>query len=426
MKKRKIKIMGTLLGILLLMLASTVSVNAATKIQCGDNVYGILYDTGKLVIQGTGDMSDCKKNESPFREYASNIYSVEISSGVTSIGAYSFYNISGNYRDETGIRSVRIGKDVKTIYPSAFAYCNNLYTIDIPGNVQTIGYDAFYASGLTSCTLHPGTRKIGQRAFAYTKIKTIIIPEGVQGIFEDAFWKTDLTHVTINKGMKVIRTGAFPSVSATVYANDVELGPRAFGVGSVLRVDPGSTGEQYAKQYNLKYTYNVYQSQITFDANGGTVSTTQKQVTYGKAYGILPVPKRAGYSFLGWYTEADSGNEVTARTKVAHKEDKTLYAHWKAILVGSSAKPVVTNRYYREVVVKIKGVSGATGYQVYYSKKPKRESGKSVFTSSKTPVLKNLKKNSTYYVWVRAYQNDSANKKVYGNWSSAAKVKITR
>ena len=56
------KIMGTLLGILLLMLASTVSVNSATKIQCGDNVYGILYDTGKLVIQGTGDMSDCKKD----------------------------------------------------------------------------------------------------------------------------------------------------------------------------------------------------------------------------------------------------------------------------------------------------------------------------------------------------------------------------
>ena len=105
---------------------------------------------------------------------------------------------------------------------------------------------------------------------------------------------TDLTHVKINKGMKGICTGAFPSVSATIYANDVEFGPGAFRAGSV-------------------------QSQITFDANGGTVSTTQKKVTYGKAYGILPVPKRVGYSFLGWYTEADSENKVTASVLTACK-----------------------------------------------------------------------------------------------------------
>ena len=391
------KIMGTLLGILLLMLASTVSVNAAPKkIQCGDNVYGTLYDTGKLVIEGTGDMWNVQKGKSHFRNYANKIYSVDIGPGVTSIGDCSFF---GGYVMNTGggsfspqgfdsIRTVRIGNDVRRIGSWAFAFCKNLSTIDIPGNVRTIGIGAFIKSSLTSCTLHPGLKIINKEAFKSTGLTSSInIPEGVQGIGEDAFWGTDLTHVKINKGMKVICTGAFPSVSATVYANDVELGPRAFGFGSVLRVDPGSTGEQYAKQYNLKYTYNVYQSQITFDANGGTVSTTQKQVTYGKAYGILPVPKRTGYSFLGWYTEEDSGNEVTARTEVAHKENKTLYAHWKAILVGSSAKPVVANRYYREVVVKIKGVSGATGYQVYYSKKSKRESGKSVFTSSKTPVL---------------------------------------
>ena len=40
---------------------------------------------------------------------------------------------------------------------------------------------------------------------------------------------------------------------------------------------------------------------VTFDANGGTVDPTSKQVTYSYAYGELPTPTRDGYEFDGWY-----------------------------------------------------------------------------------------------------------------------------
>ena len=40
---------------------------------------------------------------------------------------------------------------------------------------------------------------------------------------------------------------------------------------------------------------------VTFDANGGTVNPTSKQVTYSYAYGELPTPTRDGYEFDGWY-----------------------------------------------------------------------------------------------------------------------------
>lgn len=39
---------------------------------------------------------------------------------------------------------------------------------------------------------------------------------------------------------------------------------------------------------------------VTFDANGGTVDTTTKEVLVGKKYGDLPKPTRSGYTFKGW------------------------------------------------------------------------------------------------------------------------------
>lgn len=417
------KIMGTLLGILLLMLASTVSVNAAIKIQCGDNVYGVLDSSGKLTIQGTGDMWDSQKFQSRFyKYYQDKIITVDIKQGVTSIGSNSF-------EDCDQIRYVTIGESVKRIGTNAFYDCGGLFEIDIPGNVQVIGDNAFYYSKLTKCTLHSGLQVIGNNAFADTRLESINIPEGVRIVGERAFQYSNLKNVTINENTGTIKKNAFPSVVATIKADKITIAPDAFGTGSIFIVDWESDGAKYAKDYNIQIRYNQYKAYLIFHADGGVVDTEKIEVLTGQRFGALPIPRRAGYGFLGWYLE--NGRQITEKTSLYPKKqcdgkEYDLYAHWKAILVGSSAKPVVTNRYYREVVVKIKGGSGATGYQVYYSKKPKRESGKSVFTSSKTPVLKNLKKNSTYYVWVRAYQNDSANKKVYGNWSSAAKVKITR
>ncbi len=69
---------------------------------------------------------------------------------------------------------------------------------------------------------------------------------------------------------------------------------------------------------------------VTFDANGGTVSTTEKLVYYGQYYGELPTPTRTGYGFTGWYTAASGGTQVTADTVVTVLANQTLYAHWSA------------------------------------------------------------------------------------------------
>ena len=70
-------------------------------------------------------------------------------------------------------------------------------------------------------------------------------------------------------------------------------------------------------------TYNV-----TFDPNGGTVSTTSKSYTYGSGIYDLPNPTREGYIFDGWFTEESGGNEVKAGDIYNYAKDITLYAHW--------------------------------------------------------------------------------------------------
>ncbi len=67
---------------------------------------------------------------------------------------------------------------------------------------------------------------------------------------------------------------------------------------------------------------------VSFNANGGNVSQTAKEVIYGEAYGTLPTPSRTGYSFKGWYTAATGGTKIAADTTVSAASDHTLYAQW--------------------------------------------------------------------------------------------------
>ena len=75
---------------------------------------------------------------------------------------------------------------------------------------------------------------------------------------------------------------------------------------------------------------------VTFNAAGGAVTPTVKDVTYNSAYGTLPSPTRTGYSFKGWFTKPLGGGvQVTAGTVLTRAEDHTLYAKWEEIPHGT-------------------------------------------------------------------------------------------
>lgn len=66
---------------------------------------------------------------------------------------------------------------------------------------------------------------------------------------------------------------------------------------------------------------------IYFDPNGGNVSESSRNITYGERYGNLPVPTRNGYAFDGWYTI--SGRFVSNWLIFEETSNQNLYAHWK-------------------------------------------------------------------------------------------------
>jgi uncharacterized protein (TIGR02145 family)/uncharacterized repeat protein (TIGR02543 family) len=65
---------------------------------------------------------------------------------------------------------------------------------------------------------------------------------------------------------------------------------------------------------------------VTFDSNGGTVSTSSQTLKYGSTYGTLPTPIKEGYTFTGWSLNA---TRITETTNVATASNHTLVAQWK-------------------------------------------------------------------------------------------------
>ena len=88
------------------------------------------------------------------------------------------------------------------------------------------------------------------------------------------------------------------------------------------------------------YAHWVAVHNVTFNANGGSVTTTSKEVEDGSTYGSLPTPTRTGYVFDGWYTAVSGGTLVTSTTAVSGTEDETLYAHWS---IGTYTITFVSN-----------------------------------------------------------------------------------
>ena len=82
---------------------------------------------------------------------------------------------------------------------------------------------------------------------------------------------------------------------------------------------------------------------VTFDADGGTVNTNSKTVIFGNAYGELPTPTRNGYTFAGWWTAVDSGEQISFNSAVKTASDHVLYAHWVLNSVSVSYQTHVAN-----------------------------------------------------------------------------------
>ena len=84
---------------------------------------------------------------------------------------------------------------------------------------------------------------------------------------------------------------------------------------------------KYKYKYSDTYVEFTDSFTITLDPNfDGGESGAMTTGADGKLTGNLPTPTRDGYTFDGWFTEAEDGDEVT--TETVFDKNTTIYAHW--------------------------------------------------------------------------------------------------
>ena len=208
---------------------------------CGDNVtYSLDTETGVLTISGTGKMKDYSGEDSPFYQN-SNIKSVIIENGVTSIGNLAFSSCNS-------LIEVSLPSSIIFLGVSAFSGCENLMSISIPANVADIQSIAFagckkltsievdsnnenYSSingvlfdkNITELVCYPAGKNDASytvpntvKSFAYgsfydcENLTSVIIPNGVTSIGGASFWNCkNLKSIVIPKSVTKIDLFSF-------------------------------------------------------------------------------------------------------------------------------------------------------------------------------------------------------------------------
>ena len=193
-----------------------------------DNLTWTLTADGTMTISGTGAMKDHDTDDSPATKKKDSVKEVVIQEGVTSIGAYSFF-------DCRKLASIEIPSSVTSIGIGAFSWCTGLNSITIPSSVTSIGNSAFIScTGLTSITIPDSVTSIGDCAFERcSNLASITIPKSVTSIGDSAFEScTGLTSIEIPSNVESIGNYAFYNCTGltniTIPKSVESVGDRAF------------------------------------------------------------------------------------------------------------------------------------------------------------------------------------------------------
>lgn len=201
---------------------SVLTANAVTK--KGDG-WEYDYETEKLTI--TSD-----KGMTGWQNQSLRIVNVAIMTGVTSISARAFMNV-------TSIESVAILFGVKSIGDEAFWGCEKLKSIRIPESVESIGDGTFTNCSNLKSVIIPksGVRKrisIGNEAFMRcSNLISVELPDELASIGNNAFkFCYSLSSITIPNGVTSIGSQTFYSciklASVTIPDSVTSIGAYAF------------------------------------------------------------------------------------------------------------------------------------------------------------------------------------------------------
>ena len=87
------------------------------------------------------------------------------------------------------------------------------------------------------------------------------------------------------------------------------------------------TGVESNKTLTASIKVNARKYTITFDYKDGTGETDSIEKEESSKFDTLPTRERDGFTFAGWWTEEEGGEEFTTDTEITSAI--TLYAHWE-------------------------------------------------------------------------------------------------
>ena len=461
-RKGKIKLKKRLLSILLAavmvltmlplgLVDTAYAAETANSGTCGDNVTWRLSDDGVLTISGTGDMADFEWDGTPWCSVSSQVKSVVIKDGVTSIGDCAFGGC-------ISLTSVSIPDGVISIGFAAFESCSLLTGVTIPNSVTGIGDYAFgYCSSLISVTIPGSVTSIGEAAFAggstsvnvsrenknycsvdgglYDKQKTTIfhpgkiqngafrVPDGVNRIGDSAFFDcTSLTSVIIPKSVTSIGSLAFLGcirlTNVTIPDGVTSIGDAAFA-GSTTSINVSRENKNYCSVdgglYNKQKTTILHPGKIqngTFRIPDGVTSIGDYAFDGYRSLTNVTIPDSVTNICYGAFLDcikltdvyydgtASDWAKITIEEGNEDLTNATLHCAQSAptapvVRIGNSAtsgKPMLTwNAVY-----------GATSYRIYRS--TSRGSGYSLLGTTTATSYTNTgaKAGTTYYYRVKA------------------------
>lgn len=287
-------------------------------------------------------------------EQCEELETLKLGEHITTIGEYAFW-------DCELLDNVTIPDSVTSIGDSAFGLCYQLKTLKLGKNIETIGDDHFVG--------------VYDGVFYYCyRLSKITIPEKVKTIELNTFKGcSGLKSITLPAGLTSFKDSLDDCPDCVIYYNNDEDHAQKL----LENPDNATLNDAVQKGHQLLYRCNV-----TFDANGGTltdkggnptdhavVSAYKTQKINADDLKAIPDPTRAGYNFTGWYTKDGTSLNVNDIITKAMTKDITFYAHWVPVYHPLTVTGgTVTVKYDgSDVTSKLNSNTDATtGQKTYY------------------------------------------------------------
>lgn len=248
------------------------------------------------------------------------------------------------------LRWVIMGDNITVVGEFAFDGCSQLENIYISRSLKQLESFAFFGcSSLEEVELPDGTTDIGGFSFYHCGgMKRIKIPASVETIGTNAFVHCDalVIYCTVgsvgyqyasNRGIPFSFKSDWNDIPTMEPTTEPTIEPTIEPT-----VEPTATPKQTPKPTQVPTATPAPKPTVTlvvtktpaytiyFRSNGGILEIEEKSVTYGETYGELPVPKKEGYRFLGWYTSMnEDGVRITEDTVVNLSSAQMLFARWE-------------------------------------------------------------------------------------------------